>query len=111
MAKDNVDVVQGAWDAFARGDIDGAVEGFAPNAERGDGDGLIVVDNASTGGTPDAVREGAAGATVGEEGKNLGFAAASSRGAAVSSGDLLLFLNPDAVVAPGFRDGIELPLT
>jgi len=33
MAKDNVDVVQGAWDAFARGDIDGAVEAFAPNAE------------------------------------------------------------------------------
>jgi len=33
MAKDNVDVVQGAWDAFARGDIDGAVEVFAPNAE------------------------------------------------------------------------------
>jgi ketosteroid isomerase-like protein len=33
MAKDNVDVVQGAWDAFARGDIDGAVEPIAPNAE------------------------------------------------------------------------------
>jgi ketosteroid isomerase-like protein len=33
MAKDNVDVVQGAWDAFARGDIDGAVEVFAPSAE------------------------------------------------------------------------------
>jgi uncharacterized protein len=33
MAKDNVDVVQGAWDAFARGDIDRAVEVFAPNAE------------------------------------------------------------------------------
>jgi len=33
MAKDNVDVVQGAWDAFARGDIDGAAEAFAPNAE------------------------------------------------------------------------------
>jgi uncharacterized protein len=33
MAKDNVDVVQHAWDAFARGDIDGAVEAIAPSAE------------------------------------------------------------------------------
>ena len=33
MAQDNVDVVQGAWDAFARGDIDGAVEAIAPYAE------------------------------------------------------------------------------
>jgi ketosteroid isomerase-like protein len=33
MAKDNVDVVQQAWDAFARGDIDGAVESIAPAAE------------------------------------------------------------------------------
>jgi len=83
----------------------------ALTAELGDEDELIVVDNASTDGTPDAVREAAPDATVAEEGKNLGFAAASNRGAAVSSGDLLLFLNPDAVVAPGFRDAIELPLT
>ncbi|TMK68918.1 MAG: glycosyltransferase [Actinobacteria bacterium] len=76
----------------------------ALTAELGDEDELIVVDNASTDGTPDAVREAAPDATVAEEGKNLGFAAASNRGAAVSSGDLLLFLNPDAVVAPGFRD-------
>ena len=33
MAKDNVDVVQHSWDAFARGDIDGAVEAIAPSAE------------------------------------------------------------------------------
>ena len=33
MAKDNVDVVQQAWDAFARGDIDGAAEAIAPSAE------------------------------------------------------------------------------
>jgi ketosteroid isomerase-like protein len=33
MAKDNVDVVQHAWDAFGRGDIDGAVEAIAPSAE------------------------------------------------------------------------------
>jgi len=75
-----------------------------------DGDELIVVDNGSSDGTVAAVREAAPDATLIEAGENLGFAAASNRGAALSSGQLLLFLNPDAVVAPGFRDAIELPL-
>lgn len=33
MAQDNVDVVQGAWDAFGRGDIDAVLEAIAPSAE------------------------------------------------------------------------------
>jgi ketosteroid isomerase-like protein len=33
MAQDNVDVVQGAWDAFGRGDIDALLEAIAPSAE------------------------------------------------------------------------------
>jgi uncharacterized protein len=33
MAQDNVDVVQGAWDAFRRGDIDAVLEAIAPTAE------------------------------------------------------------------------------
>jgi uncharacterized protein len=33
MAQDNVDVVQGAWDAFGRGDIDSVVEVILPTAE------------------------------------------------------------------------------
>jgi len=76
-----------------------------------DVDELIVVDNGSADGTAQAAREAAPRATVIEAGENLGFAAASNRGAALSSGELLLFLNPDAVVAPGFRDAIELPLS
>ena len=76
-----------------------------------EGDELIVVDNGSSDGTPGAVREAAPRATVIEAGENLGFAAASNRGAALSSGELLLFLNPDAIVAPGFRDAIELPVS
>lgn len=75
-----------------------------------EGDELIVIDNGSADGTAAAVREAAPDATVIEAEQNLGFAAGSNRGAALSSGDLLLFLNPDAVVAPGFRDAIELPL-
>ena len=76
-----------------------------------DDDELIVIDNASSDGTPEAVREAAPDATVIEANGNLGFAAASNRGAALVSGELLLFLNPDAVVAPGFREAVELPLT
>lgn len=33
MAQDNVDVVQHAWEAFGRGDIDAVLDAFAPNAE------------------------------------------------------------------------------
>ena len=33
MAQDNVDVVQGAWDAFGRGDIDAVLDAIAPAAE------------------------------------------------------------------------------
>jgi ketosteroid isomerase-like protein len=33
MAQDNVDVVQSAWDAYGRGDIDAVLEAFAPSAE------------------------------------------------------------------------------
>jgi uncharacterized protein len=33
MAQDNVDVVQGAWDAFGRGDIDTVLDAIAPAAE------------------------------------------------------------------------------
>ena len=54
MAKDNVDVVQHAWDAFGRGDIHGAVEAIAPTAE------TRVPESLPWGGTyigPDGFRE------------------------------------------------------
>jgi GT2 family glycosyltransferase len=75
-----------------------------------DGDELIVVDNASSDGTAEAVGELAPDATVVEPGTNLGFAAGCNAGAGRATGELLLFLNPDAVVRPGFRDAIERPL-
>jgi N-acetylglucosaminyl-diphospho-decaprenol L-rhamnosyltransferase len=79
-------------------------------AQLGEGDELIVVDNDSADGTVDAIRELALGATVIEAGANVGFPAGCNRGAAAASGELLLFLNPDAVPAPGFREAIERPL-
>jgi N-acetylglucosaminyl-diphospho-decaprenol L-rhamnosyltransferase len=75
-----------------------------------DGDEVIVVDNASTDGTTDAVEELAPGAVVVATGANLGFGTACNRGAQAASGELLCFLNPDAAPAAGFRDAIERPL-
>ena len=79
-------------------------------AELRPGDQLIVCDNASTDGTRERVGELAIGAELLELGSNLGFGAACNAGARAAEHDLLLFLNPDAVVEPGFRDAIELPL-
>jgi GT2 family glycosyltransferase len=78
--------------------------------ELGDGDELIVVDNASGDETLDVVRDAAPDAVVIESETNDGFPAACNRGAARASGDLLVFLNPDAVVAEGWRDAIASPL-
>lgn len=68
------------------------------------GDELIVVDNASADGSAD--RAAAAGATVVRNTTNAGFAAACNQGARVATGDLLVFLNPDAIPQPGFRTAI-----
>ena len=89
-----------------------AVRGALPalTAQLDDGDELIVVDNDSSDGSADAVRDVAPDAIVIDAGANLGFAGACNRGASAASGELLLFLNPDAVVGPGFREAIERPL-
>lgn len=74
------------------------------------GDELIVCDNGSTDGTVARIRALVPEAKVIEAGENLGFAGGCNRAAAEATGDLLLLLNPDNVVAPGFREAIELPL-
>lgn len=79
-------------------------------AELRNGDELIVCDNASADGSAAVATELAPAATVIEAGANLGFAAGCNRAAERAGGELLLLLNPDNVVAPGFRDAIELPL-
>ena len=79
-------------------------------AELRSGDELIVCDNASRDGTPELVRRLAPDALLIEPGTNAGFAAGCNLAASRARNDLLLLLNPDNVVAPGFRDAIELPL-
>jgi GT2 family glycosyltransferase len=64
---------------------------------------VIVVDNASRDGCVDAVVTrwpGDSRVRVVRNASNLGFGAGCNRGAAIATGDALLFLNPDCAVAP-----------
>ena len=72
-------------------------------------DELVVVDNASDDGTVEAVGRAAPEARVLPSERNLGFAAGCNAGAAMARNPLLLFLNPDALPAPGFADAIRRP--
>jgi len=103
----------------SRDDIGPALAALAPELRTGDE--LIVVDNGSTDGTADAVAaasEGGAAGSSGGEGTvtrlirnpgNDGFVVAVNQGAREAAGELLVLLNPDAHVRPGWRDGIEHP--
>lgn len=62
---------------------------------------VTVVDNASSDGTAAAVRETHPSATVIENPRNLGFAAACNRGWQCGRAPEVLFLNPDAFLQPG----------
>jgi GT2 family glycosyltransferase len=62
---------------------------------------LIIVDNASGDDTPDVARAAAPDAVVIENDRNGGFAYGCHAGAARALAGRLLFVNPDAVPAPG----------
>ena len=64
----------------------------------------VVVDNASTDGTPTCVREQWPAVQVIESGGNLGFAKACNIGIRQTAGELVLLLNPDASVPAGALD-------
>jgi GT2 family glycosyltransferase len=61
---------------------------------------IVVVDNGATDGST-AAAVGRTGVRVVETGANLGFAAGANRGAAAARGEVLVFVNPDAVLLPG----------
>jgi len=63
-------------------------------------DELVIVDNASSDGTPVLARSLSARVDVIETGQNLGFAGGCHVGARSTRAPLLLFLNPDSQPAP-----------
>ena len=65
---------------------------------------IIVVDNASSDGTVDAVRTRWAGVRLIEVGDNVGFARANNVGFRQSFGELVLLLNGDTLVPRGAID-------
>lgn len=72
-------------------------------------DELIVVDNASCDGLAGELARLAPQAHLVSLADNIGFAEGANRGAAAARGDLLVLLNPDAVVQPGWAEAIRAP--
>ncbi|MBP1634363.1 MAG: wbbL 3 [Acidobacteria bacterium] len=71
---------------------------------------VVVVDNASSDGSADMVRERFPGVRVIEAGANIGFARANNLGIRATQGDLVLLLNSDTVVPPGAVDALVADL-
>ena len=72
-------------------------------------DELIVVDNASHDGLAAELAQLAPAARLVALGENVGFAAGANRGVDEAHGDLVVLLNPDAVVQPGWAEAIRAP--
>lgn len=66
---------------------------------------IIIVDDASTDGTPDLLA-GHADLQVLRNASNMGFIRSCNRGASAARGRLLLFLNNDTWVVPGWLDAL-----
>jgi N-acetylglucosaminyl-diphospho-decaprenol L-rhamnosyltransferase len=76
------------------------VVGRSPQVER-----LIVVDNASTDGSAETARAAGASVVVANS-RNAGFARAVNQGLEHAASDLVLLLNPDAVLQPDSLTGM-----
>ncbi len=74
--------------------------------ELGPGDQVIVVDNASSDGSADFVSEHYPRAHLVRNAENRGFAAACNQGAALASGEVLVFLNQDTRVQAGWSQAL-----
>jgi GT2 family glycosyltransferase len=68
---------------------------------------VIVVDNASTDGTPDLVAERFPAVQLIGNSRNLGFAAGNNIGLRAATGDLLVLLNDDTETHAGFLSALE----
>jgi GT2 family glycosyltransferase len=70
-------------------------------------DEVIVVDNASTDGSPETVEDDFPFCRLLRLPENVGFGTANNRGAALGRGDSLLFLNSDAWLAEGALECLQ----
>jgi N-acetylglucosaminyl-diphospho-decaprenol L-rhamnosyltransferase len=68
---------------------------------------ILVVDNASSDGSPDAVATRFPGVRVVRLLENVGFARANNLAAELARGDYLLLLNPDTVVLEGAAEKLH----
>jgi GT2 family glycosyltransferase len=71
---------------------------------------IVVVDNASTDGTAEYLRNRWPGIRLIEAGANLGFAKANNLGIRQTFGELVLLLNPDTIAPPGSIDRLVAAL-
>jgi N-acetylglucosaminyl-diphospho-decaprenol L-rhamnosyltransferase len=71
---------------------------------------VVVVDNASTDGTADAVAQAFPDVIVLRNDENVGFGRAVNRGAEAAVGDALVLVNNDVVLEPDFLDRLLAPL-
>lgn len=89
----SADVIGGCLESlYAQGDVAGGPVD------------VVVVDNASTDGTVELIKDRWPGARVILNNANLGFAAAANQGITASTGEFVLLVNPDVSFGPGFID-------
>jgi N-acetylglucosaminyl-diphospho-decaprenol L-rhamnosyltransferase len=80
------------------------LESLPPDVE------TIVVDNGSSDGTADAVRQRHPHVELVELPENVGYARAMNLGVRTAGGDAVVLLNNDCVLEPGFVEAIVAPL-
>ena len=71
---------------------------------------MIVVDNASTDGTPERVRRSFSHVQVVERAANHGFAVACNAGAQAGESDVIVLINNDVECPPDFLERLVAPL-
>lgn len=69
---------------------------------------IIVIDNGSTDGTKEQLANYASDITVISNDVNRGFGVACNQGAKAATGDVLLFLNNDTIVHPGWTTMVSM---